>query len=153
MSKKSAAIEALEAVYNERKRAKYPSMPDYAVPWTKFTVKDANSLTRAIVAHINLMPQAFAFRVNVTGIWDQKLGAFRKSNAKKGASDVIAVIKGKPYFIEVKWSNDRLSEKQKDFAKDAIEAGGVYMVAKKFEAFVEDLKQELAEAGRQIDLF
>jgi hypothetical protein len=60
-----------------------------------------------------------------------------KSTSTPGSADISATIKGRSVKIEVKIGKDRQSEAQKRY-QDAIEsAGGVYIIARDFDSFVE----------------
>lgn len=59
---------------------------------------------------------------------------FVPSTTESGTSDLIATLKGKSYYIEVKFSRgDRLSALQKKFQAKVERAGAPYIVAKTLE--------------------
>ena len=114
-------------------------------PTRPFTEKGANELTRSIEAFIRYTGN-YADRINNTGIYDAKLKKFRKSNTRRGIADVMATKKiehqGR-YFaitvaIEIKYGNDKLSEYQLRIKDDIERAGGVYLVARTWEQFIND---------------
>lgn len=87
----------------------------------------------------------FAFRVNNAPIWDRHLnngyGAYRSQGkwSALGLSDIIAVINGQAYFIEVKTPTGRQSADQKLFERRARNAGAVYLLARS----VDDVRSAL----------
>lgn len=134
--KKSAAIKDLEALVFEAKKVK-STMPPHTIARPKFTDKDANGLTRCIIAYINLQPVSMAWRVNNTGIYDAKIKQHRKASTRKGIADISAIKNGQPWQIEVKHGRDKLSEDQKAFGDEVEQVGGVYCVAYSYEQFLE----------------
>jgi len=78
----------------------------------------ANDLTKAIVQWIRLNVGT-AWRQNNIGVYDEKIGKYRKSpGTLKGVSDIIGIAEDGTFIaIEVKAGKDRLSEDQKDFLK------------------------------------
>ena len=117
-------------------------------PTRPFTEKGANELTRSIEAFIRYTGN-YADRINNTGIYDAKLKKFRKSNTRRGIADVMATKRiehqGR-YFaitvaIEIKYGNDKLSEYQLRIKDDIERAGGVYLVARTWEQFINDWNQ------------
>lgn len=125
------------------------SMPDYAIPKPKYTDNSANSLTKSIIAWIEL--NGFqAERINNTGryvdnkktvknIMGQSItigsGQYIPGTGTKGTADISATIKGKSIKIEVKYGKDRQSEAQKEYQATIERSGGVYFIAKKFDDF------------------
>jgi hypothetical protein len=133
----------------ETLKKKHPNFPDQYFAVTKYTDKDANSLTRAICDFIRFKGGQ-AERINTTGIYRdnskvvedvlgyrKKIGSgyWTKGQSTPGSADIAAVINGKAIKIEVKHGKDRLSEVQKQYQKDIESAGGVYYVAKDFQSF------------------
>jgi hypothetical protein len=125
----------------EANRIKYPSVPEYAIPRPKFSDKNSNELTKAVIEHINLSGNGFAWRVNNTGVYDEKLGRYRTSNSIKGIADISAIIRTTtgnvlPAQLEVKFGKDFLSDGQIKF-KEKIEAvGGLYFAVRNYSDFV-----------------
>ena len=117
-------------------------------PTRPFTEKGANELTRSIEAFIRYTGN-YADRINNTGIYDPKTKKFRRSNTRRGIADVMATKRiehqGR-YFaitvaIEIKYGNDKLSEYQLRIKDDIERAGGVYLVARTWEQFINDWNQ------------
>lgn len=114
-------------------------------PTRPFTEKGANELTRSIEAFIRYTGN-YADRINNTGIYDPKTKKFRRSNTRRGIADVMATKRiehqGR-YFaitvaIEIKYGNDKLSEYQLRIKDDIERAGGIYLVARTWDQFIND---------------
>jgi hypothetical protein len=127
----------------------------HAVPKKVYNESDANGLTRCVVDYINhLVSDAYAWRVNNTGIFDSKTGKYRTGGGKNGQADVCAVVNGRCFQIEIKYGTDRQSKAQKDHEQRVISAGGVYMIAKTFDQFKSDFDRLRGESGNgQLNLF
>ena len=136
--RKSKAVKQLEeAVTNAKKETSsfpYPAKQ-------KFTDKDANGLTKCIIAYINLCKGCYAYRVNNTGVYDPATGKFRTSNTVSGIADISACVKGQFVQIEVKHGRDKMSKGQVKFRGNVQEAMGIYIIAKEFETFIVDFKK------------
>ena len=72
----------------------------------------------------------FAFKIETTGIADE--GIFRKRGrfAISGVSDIIAIIKGYTFYIEVKTKKGVQSKSQKAFQMAIERNGGLYFIAR-----------------------
>ena len=136
--KKPESIRELERLHFEAKQLRHPDTP-YLVR-TKFRDDSANELTRAVVAHIQLHG-GFAARINSTGINDAKLGRYRRSGARKGVSDIQAVIGGRSISIEVKIGRDRMRPDQIKVKAEVEQSGGVYIIASSFDDFLEKINK------------
>ena len=136
--KKSDSIRELERLHYERKRLKYPDNP-YLIN-RQFSDKSANDLTRAIVAWLELHGH-FAGRVNVTGTYNHKLQKYIYSGSCKGMSDVTSVINGRHVSVEIKYGKDRMRPDQLKVKQEIEKAGGIYLVVKSFDDFLEQMKR------------
>jgi hypothetical protein len=138
----------------EARKLKYPSLPDNARPYTKFTDKTSNGLTKCIIAWFNLSG-GMAERISVTGrmidsrkVVSDSMGNRRqigstkwiKPSMKKGSADVSSVFNGKSYRVEIKIGQDRQSEAQKEYEKSIQDAGGIYIIATSFDNFISQMK-------------
>ena len=74
------------------------------------------------------------------GVYDQRAGCYRKFNGRKGVADITACVNGVCFQIEVKFGKDKMSDDQKDFAKDFEYCNGKYIVAKTFCQFVKEFR-------------
>ena|SRR3990167_8183091 len=78
------------------------------------------------------MKKVFCYKSNNVGIFNKKTGSYIPSTVK-GLPDIICVIDGKYIGIEVKSKIGKQSEDQKNFQKNLIKAGGMYILAKSVE--------------------
>jgi hypothetical protein len=110
----------------------------------------ANQLTSDIMDYLLEFNCAVA-RINTTGIYDEKLGRYRKSGSTNGVEDINCTyplsVKGTTIgltiAIEVKIGKDVMSNDQKK-RKQRIEiAGGIYIVAKELQQFKDELEMNL----------
>lgn len=136
---------------------KNSTVPTHAIPQKKFSDKDANSLTNAVLGyfelkHIKAWRQASEGRymqevkgVNVIGqtITLQKGRYIPRSKAAKGAADVTCSIPplGRRLEIEVKFGKDRQSEVQKQFQKEIEEMGAIYIIVRTWEDFYQQIQK------------
>jgi len=128
-------------------KKKFPGVPDYAIPKTKYSDKTANDLTKAIVDFINLSRTGQAERINSSGRRWKIRGRERwiPTAGQKGTADISATklieIDGRrigiKVAIEVKMGKDRQSEAQRQYQHQIEQAGGVYLIATSFEQFIE----------------
>lgn len=144
-------LEHLKRLKLQDQRAKYPSLPERALPKPRYSDRTANGLTKCIIDFLNL--KGFqAERVSNTGrridqrqkVTDaigktQVIGSVKwiKGSGRKGTADVSATIQGRAVKIEVKIGKDRLSKHQKAYKAEIEKAGGLYVVAKDFQSFYE----------------
>lgn len=150
-------LKQLEQAVLEQRMKERPNIPKHAVPPVKFTDKTANGLQKAIVAHLNLMGHK-AWRQNSGGRYIQpeykhnimgkrveiKKGKYipQGKAGGKGAGDVVATLKpwGKSCHIEVKIGKDRQHESQIEFQQEHEAAGGIYMIVKNWEQYIDQIK-------------
>lgn len=84
----------------------------------------------------------FAFKVQTVGIFDQKIGRYRKAGANymRGVSDILGIYNNRMLAIEVKSEKGSLSEHQRMFLQAVRENGGIAFVARSIEDVEEKLK-------------
>lgn len=153
--KKSKAIKDLEQLAFEAKRLEFPMIPVEWLAAHKFSDKTANDLTKAIIYYINLRG-GFAERINTMGrridnrkTFTDVLGRQRTIGSEKwipttgtrGSADISATINGRSIKIEVKTGADRQGEYQKKYQEATEQSGGVYLIARTFDEF----KQQIDE--------
>lgn len=143
------ALQQLADFDLQERRQRYPTMPEYAIPRTRFSDTTSNGLIRAILRWLELHG-CWASRINTQGRYiqghqvedvvgrrRQLPGRWVKGTTRRGTADIHAVIAGRHVSIEVKVGKDRMSDAQHK-TKKAIEAcGGVYYIARDFESFAE----------------
>jgi len=140
------------SIFKWHKDCEKTSMPPDYVPKDKFTDRTANGLTKAICTFINLMGGQ-AERISSMGrvIDDRKvvtnyLGqtgligsqTYIRGTSTNGTADISAIIKGKSVKIEVKIGKDKMSPSQIQYKANVERAGGVYIIAKTWDGFIED---------------
>jgi hypothetical protein len=130
-------------------KVKYPNFP--YPPQPKYSDKTANGLTKCIKDFLNLsrhqaerissMGRVIDKRfINTDVLGRQKqIGSIQyiKGTSTNGTADISATIKGRSVKIEVKIGKDVMSQDQKNYAQSVINAGGVYVIAKDFDSFIE----------------
>jgi hypothetical protein len=120
---------------------KTPHFPKDYIMKHKYTDSTANGLTKAICDWINLHGYQ-AERINTMGVARTRYRTdgsvqWTKGTGTAGSADISATIKGRSVKIEVKIGKDRQSEAQKKYQEMIERAGGVYIIAKNFDEFVE----------------
>lgn len=63
-------------------------------------------------------------------------GKYVKSATTNGTADISATIKGRSVKIEIKWKKDTQSKDQKAYEASINKAGGIYIIVKTFDDFV-----------------
>jgi len=106
----------------------------------KYATATANGLTRAVVDFLTLSGHQ-AERINTMGVWMKSKGYrdggfYRPTTGTKGSADISAIVAGKSVKIEVK-INDQLSDAQIRYGEQVTRAGGIYLVVRTFDQFIE----------------
>lgn len=98
----------------------------------------ANGLTRQALRILSLKGY-HVWRQNNGGVYDAKIGGYRRNSSTPGISDIIGFHKKSGQFIaaEIKIGRDKLSPFQERFLADVKKAGGVAMVLRT----MDDLEQ------------
>jgi hypothetical protein len=134
-------------------RRNYPTIPDHALPQPKYSDKTANGLTKCVIDFLKLSGWQ-AERISNTGrfiVDNQKLigsqsvygktkgtsGKYIKGTGTNGTADISATIKGLSVKIEIKIGADRQSQAQKDYEQAILKAGGIYIIVKTFDEFIQ----------------
>ena len=143
------AIEHLRALKLADTRAKYPSVPDIALPKIEYNERTSNGLSKCILDFVNLSGY-LAERTGTEGrvidnrktytdvIGRQKtIGSVKriKTSGLVGSSDLKLYINGKIVAIEIKIGRDRQSQAQKEYQERMEKAGGIYLIIKDFDSF------------------
>jgi hypothetical protein len=141
---------------------KYPTWTDEDLQSFNFYTKTdngANGLTRCIIdwitfnggqaERINTMGRRVDNRETITDVmgYTRTIGSvsWQKGTGTKGSADISATIPmqvngvkfGVSVKIEVKYGKDRQSEDQKKYEHTINEAGGIYVIARNIDEFIE----------------
>lgn len=146
--KKSEALKELERLAYQKKREQHPTMPEHAIPKTKYTDQTTNGLTLAVVDCFKLHG-LFATRIDSKGTWNQGLKRFIPSTQKKGLPDVFAQAPGlPPIWVEVKCeaTGDRLKPHQAEVIEQLRKSGAIVNIAGNFEDFYWWFKRAVIKA-------
>lgn len=136
-------------------RKKYPTFPDHLRPKPKYTDKTANGLTKCIIhwilfngfqaERISSMGRMIDNRTSYQNVIGQNvtIGStqYIPGSGTKGTADISATIKGRSVKVEVKIGKDRQSDNQKKYQADVERAGGVYIIARDFDSFLQWYKE------------
>jgi hypothetical protein len=136
--------ERLDALKLANDIERHPSFPEAYFVKKKWDDKTANGLTKAITSFIQFNGYQ-AERINTMGVarenkrTDGKLigVTWTKGTTTAGSADISATIRGRSVKIEVKVGKDRQSDAQKRYQESIERAGGVYMISRDFDTFVE----------------
>ena len=116
----------------------------------KFNDDTANSLTRSVMRHIELIGGQ-AERISNTGRYIDEsrivtdvlgnrkkigTGKYIKGTGTNGTADISATFKGKSIKIEIKMK-DKQSESQKEYQQMIERAGGIYFICHNFDEFLD----------------
>ncbi|MGH2622083.1 MAG: hypothetical protein ACRDE7_00275 [Sphingobacterium sp.] len=166
MAKEKTNLQKLSELDMEDKAKKFPNFPKNYIPRSKFTGGTANSLTKAVIAWIQLHGGQ-AERINTMGVYRNNKkkvtdvvgftkeigsGQWTKGTGTPGSADISATIKGRSVKIEIKIGKDRQSEAQKQYQAAIEKAGGVYIIVKDFDSFVEWYEGFVARISEQLKL-
>lgn len=128
----SEAMRELAVLHERDLRERYPSLPGYAFPKSKFDDTKANGLTKCIVTFVKLKGGHIQ-RTNTTGI--VRNGKWTRGGGTIGAADLTGIFNGVPFSIEVKIGRDKMSEAQTKQAESITRAGGKFFEARSFQEF------------------
>ena len=134
----------LEALKLANDIERHPSFPEAYFVKKKWDDKTANGLTKAITSFIQFNGYQ-AERINTMGVARENkrtdgkvIGVtWTKGTTTAGSADISATIRGRSVKIEVKVGKDRQSDAQKRYQESIERAGGVYMISRDFDTFVE----------------
>jgi hypothetical protein len=146
----------LQALEFEVLKQKSPSMPVNYIPLTAWNDNSANSLTKSVIAWIQFMGGQ-AERISSQGQYregkkipvgsgmmahtKQLPGKWTPGQSTKGTADISATIRGRSVKIEIKYGKDRQSDAQKEYQAAIERAGGVYIIVRDFDSFIEWYEQ------------
>jgi hypothetical protein len=138
-------------LYLKESKMKYPNLPDHARCIKVPNDKTANGLTRLVIKWIEL--HGFqAERINTTGrmidnrkVVTDVLGrkgtigsmSYIPTTGTKGSADISATVHGRSLKLEIKIGKDRQSDAQKAYEQSITSAGGVYLIVRTMDQFVQ----------------
>lgn len=149
------SIKVLQDLIWQLECIKYPRMPKEYIPKRKYTDVNANGLTKCIIHFVKANGYQ-AERISNTGryIDNSKVvtdsmgfqkrigsGQYIKGTGTNGTADLSLTIKGKSIKAEIKIGKDRQSEAQKKYQADIERAGGIYIIVKDFDDFINFYKK------------
>ena len=119
---------------------RYTKPPRRPIQSQRFKDTTANDLTKTIIWDMYHVRGGAAYRINNGAVYDKKRNVYRKGVQRKGIPDIIGIIDGKFYGIEVKIGKDRQSADQKEIEKEINDSGGVYFIAKSYDDYLSKIK-------------
>jgi hypothetical protein len=153
-------LKALALAKRAKLKERCPSIPERSLPKIK-PLKDntANALTKAIKLAFELAGgqcervsntgRVIDRRKKVTNVLGQRKTIGRvewvPGTGTNGTADLSAIYQGKSIKIEVKIGKDRQSPEQKAYAQSVEAAGGIYILAKSYQSFVEEIERRLGD--------
>lgn len=141
----------LDELWLEYSRKEWPNVPDHCRPGFPYKDNSTNGLTKCVIKFIELSGWQ-AERISSTGRYIDNSttftdvvgfkrqigrGKYIKGTGTNGTSDIKAVIHGRSISIEIKYGKDRQSEAQKKYQESIERAGGIYIIIKDFDSFLE----------------
>ncbi len=132
-------LKELSKLADELNAEKHPDLPPFALVKKRFKDTTANELTKTIIFDMYHVREGVAYRINNGAVYDIKRKTYRKGVQRKGIPDIIGIINGRFYGIEVKIGRDRQSADQKEIEREIIDAGGVYFIAKSYDDYLEKI--------------
>jgi hypothetical protein len=127
---------------------KYPNFPEHAIPKKVWSDTSANGLTKCVIDLINYEGYQ-AERISTQGTYvegakikvgeneRQLKGKYIPTQGTKGSADISATIRGRSVKIEIKYGKDRQSDVQREYQESIERAGGIYIIVRNFDEFVE----------------
>lgn len=123
------------------------SLPKYAIVKPNFKDSSANELTKSVVWDFVNVRGGAAYRINNGAVYDAKRKAYRKGSVRKGVPDIIGVIQGIFFGIEIKYGNDRQSADQRTVQLEIEAAGGYYFIAKTYDDYLNKINEIINSWG------
>ena len=141
----------LHDILMQQSKRRYPNIPDHTRKIKIPSDRTANGLTQLVIMYINGIG-GFARRINTMGrvidkrktvtdvVGRQKtIGSmtYIPTTGVRGSADISALFMGKSYEIEVKIAKDRQSIHQKAYQENIERSGGVYIIVRSMNDFLE----------------
>jgi hypothetical protein len=141
----------VQALYLAESKRKYPNLPDHVRSVKMPSDTTANGLTRLIIDWINMsgyhaerintMGRVIDKRKNVTDVVGRQktIGSmtYIPTSGQRGSADISCTLAGgRSVKIEVKIGKDRQSTHQKIYQQQIERSGGVYIIVRSMEDFL-----------------
>lgn len=123
------------------------SLPKYAIVKPSFKDSSANELTKSVVWDFVNVRGGAAYRINNGAVYDAKRKAYRKGSVRRGVPDIIGVLDGHFFGIEIKYGNDRQSADQRTVELEINEAGGSYFIVRTYQDYLNKLNEVINTRG------
>lgn len=125
-----------------------PNVPIHGLPSRyQRTDNSANGLTACIkdwikwhggqCERVSNQGQARVNKIQLANGQTRSTVTWTPGQGTRGTADLHAIIKGRAVKIEVKFGKDRQSEAQREYMESIERAGGVYIIARDFDGFLE----------------
>jgi hypothetical protein len=152
-------VKELNALNTNYLRSKYPSVPSHGLNPKRYKEKTSGDLTKSIKAAIELtggqcerianMGRTLNNRHSYTDVLghSKTIGSIKyiPGTGTNGTADLSATISGRSIKIEIKIGSDKMSEAQKLYREKVEGAGGIYIVARSYSQFVDELERRLKD--------
>jgi len=136
-------LKELSKLADELNAEQHSMLPPHALVKKRFKDTTANDLTKTIIWDMYHVREGVAYRINNGAVYDQKKKVFRKGVQRRGIPDIIGIIDGRFFGIEVKIGKDRQSEFQKEIEEEINKVNGVYFIAKSYDDYLEKINDVL----------
>ena len=152
---KRQSVRDFEMAQMTRRLERLPaSYPRNAVVRTCYNDTTANGLTRLIIDYckyhdwhaerINTQGRVIDDRREVTDVLGHRrtIGSVKRipTAGMKGSADIHILKAGRAVFCEVKIGRDRQSEAQKEFQRSVEASGGLYIIVRDFDDFLNQIE-------------
>ena len=125
------------------------SLPVYAIVKPNFKDSSANELTKSVIWDFVNVRGGAAYRINNGAVYDAKRKAYRKGSVRKGVPDIIGVLDGRFFGIEIKYGRDKQSADQRTVELEIQSAGGTYFIAKTYEDYLNKINDVCKNWSKQ----
>lgn len=158
---KSDSIKLLERMADEAARKRYPNTPPHYLAPRKYSDKNTSELTKAVTDFLKLEGHFCERTGNEGRVIDNRkevtdvlghtriIGSAKRvhGSGMRGTSDLKAVINGQFVAVEIKCAatSDRQSQAQKQYQQSVESSGGLYVIARTFEGFLNWYKLTIRE--------
>lgn len=136
-------LKELSKLADELNAEQHAMLPPHVLVKKRFKDTTANDLTKTIIWDMYHVREGVAYRINNGAVYDQKKKVFRKGVQRRGIPDIIGIINGRFFGIEVKIGKDRQSEFQKEIEEEINKVNGVYFIAKSYDDYLEKINDVL----------